>query len=192
MFGSPWPPFDLRGFMSDLRCLRLCACSDVQHILCCVFVLFVFVLCALWCKFLCIVHFWFPNRYSLKLMYTTTISTHINLHHMDNSFRDPEPFESLHLTFTKKKSLGVFNKVCNSACRSVLNRLWMKTKIQLSIIKFWEHIVNSYNTLIHKIYLATDKNNAAIFLWLSQAMTGFLMFHIVVFFMVHVSLHLLI
>jgi hypothetical protein len=68
----------------------------------------------------------------------------------------------------------------------------MKTKIQLSIIKFWEHIVNSYNTLIHKIYVATDKNTAAIFLWLSQAMTGFLMFHIVVFFMVHVSLILLI
>ena len=58
----------------------------------------------------------------------------------------------------------------------------MKTKIQLSIIKFWEHIVNSYNTLIHKIYVATDKNTAAIFLWLSQAMTGFLMYHIVVLF----------
>jgi hypothetical protein len=102
MFGSSLPPIDLRGFISYLRYLCLCACSDVQHILCCVFVLFVFVLCALCCKFLCIVHFWFPNRYSLKLMYTTTISTHINLHHMDNSFRDPEPFESLHLTFTKK------------------------------------------------------------------------------------------
>jgi hypothetical protein len=81
-----------------------------------------------------------------------------------------------------KKTLGVNYKVCNSACRSELNRWRMKTKIQLSIIKFWEHIVNSYNTLIHKIYLTTDQNNAAIFLWLSQAMTGFLMYHIVVLF----------
>ena len=56
----------------------------------------------------------------------------------------------------------------------------MKTKVQLSIIKLWEHIVNCYNTLIHKIYLTTDQINAAIFVWLSQAMTGFLMYHIVV------------
>ena len=105
MFGSSLPPIVLRGLMSYLRYLRLCACGGVQHILCCVFVLFVFVLCTLCCKFLCIVHFWIPNRYSLKLMYTTTvhISTHMNLHHMDNSFRDPEPFESLHLTFTKQR-----------------------------------------------------------------------------------------
>ena len=31
--------------------------SDVQHILCCVFVLFFFVLCTLCCQFLWIVHF---------------------------------------------------------------------------------------------------------------------------------------
>ena len=51
----------------------VCAHSGDQHILCCVFVLFVFVLRTLCCKFICIVHFWFPNRYSLKLMYTTTV-----------------------------------------------------------------------------------------------------------------------
>ena len=38
----------------------------VQHILCCVFDLFFFVLCALCCRFLWIVHFWLlPLQYSL-------------------------------------------------------------------------------------------------------------------------------
>ena len=99
MFCSSLPDIDLRGLMSYLRYLCLCAHSGVQHILCCAFVLYVFVLCTLCCKFICIVHFWFPNRYSLKLMYTTTISTHINLHHMDNNFRDLNPLHSyiLHL-----------------------------------------------------------------------------------------------
>ena len=32
--------------------------SGVQHMLCCVFVLFFFVLCTLCCQFLWIVHFW--------------------------------------------------------------------------------------------------------------------------------------
>ena len=45
------------GLMSYLRYLCLFAYSGVQHILCCVFVLFVFVLCILCCQFLWIVHF---------------------------------------------------------------------------------------------------------------------------------------
>ena len=40
MFGSSLPPIDLRGLMSYLRYLCLFAYSGVQHILCCVFVLF--------------------------------------------------------------------------------------------------------------------------------------------------------
>jgi hypothetical protein len=60
MFGSSLPDIDLWGLMSYLRYLCLCAHSGVQHILCCVFVLFVFVLCTLCCKFICIVHFYFP------------------------------------------------------------------------------------------------------------------------------------
>jgi hypothetical protein len=43
--------------MSYLRYLCLFAHGDVLHILCCVFVLFVFILCALCCQFLWIVHF---------------------------------------------------------------------------------------------------------------------------------------
>ena len=48
----------------DLRYLCLLAQSGVQHILCCVFVLFFLVLCTLCCQFLWIVHFWLPLLYS--------------------------------------------------------------------------------------------------------------------------------
>ena len=41
--------------------------SGVQQVLCCVLVLF--VLCALCCKFLWIVNFWLPLRYSLTFIY---------------------------------------------------------------------------------------------------------------------------
>ena len=40
------------GFMSYLRYMYLCAHSGVPHILCCVFALFFFVLCILYCQFL--------------------------------------------------------------------------------------------------------------------------------------------
>ena len=46
------------GFMFYLRYLCLLAYSGVQHILCCVFVLFFFVSCTFCFQFLCIVHFW--------------------------------------------------------------------------------------------------------------------------------------
>ena len=52
------------GFMSYLRYLCLFTYSGVQHILCCVFVLFVFVLCALCCQLLWIVQL-FSNVYLL-------------------------------------------------------------------------------------------------------------------------------
>ena len=55
--------------MSYLRYLCLFAHNDVQHILCSVFVLFVFVLCSLCYLFLWIVHFWLPLRYSLTFIY---------------------------------------------------------------------------------------------------------------------------
>ena len=45
----------VRGLMSYLRYLCLLACSGVQHILCCVFVFFFFVLCTLCCQFLWVV-----------------------------------------------------------------------------------------------------------------------------------------
>jgi hypothetical protein len=55
------------GLMSYLRYLCFLVYSGVQHILCCIFVLFYFVLCTPYCQFLWIVHFWLPLRYSCKL-----------------------------------------------------------------------------------------------------------------------------
>ena len=53
------------------RYLCLLAHSGVQHILCCVFALYVFVLCTLCCQFLWTVHFWLPLRYSVTfILYT--------------------------------------------------------------------------------------------------------------------------
>ena len=56
------------GLMSCLRCLCLFSYSGVQHILCCVFALFFFVLCTLCCQFLLVVLFWLPLRYSLTFI----------------------------------------------------------------------------------------------------------------------------
>jgi len=56
------------ALMSYLRYLCFLTCSGVQHILCCVFVLFFFVLCALCCQFLSIVHFWSSLRYTLTFI----------------------------------------------------------------------------------------------------------------------------
>jgi hypothetical protein len=58
--------FFVGEFMSYLRYLFAHSC--VRHILCCVFVLFVYVLCTLWCKFLWIVQFWLPLWYSLTFI----------------------------------------------------------------------------------------------------------------------------
>ena len=54
--------------MSYLLYLCLFAYSGVQHILCCVLILFFFVLCALCRRFLWIVLFWLPFRYYLTFM----------------------------------------------------------------------------------------------------------------------------
>jgi hypothetical protein len=54
--------------MSYLRYLCLFPHSGVQHILCCVFVLFVFVLLALCCQFFWIAHFLLSLRYSLMFI----------------------------------------------------------------------------------------------------------------------------
>ena len=60
--------------MSYLRHLCLFEYSGVQHISCCVFVLFFFVLCTLClcCQFLWIVHLWLPLRYTLIYLQNTT------------------------------------------------------------------------------------------------------------------------
>ena len=57
MFSRIYLQLFVGGLMFYLRYLCLFAYSGVQHILSCVFVLFVFVLCILCCQFLWIVHF---------------------------------------------------------------------------------------------------------------------------------------
>jgi len=52
-------------FTSYLRYLYLFVHMGVQHILCCVFLLFFFVLCTLCCQFLWMIHFWLLLRHSL-------------------------------------------------------------------------------------------------------------------------------
>ena len=72
MFGFLLPPVVCRRAHALFTFLCLLAYSGVQHILCCVFVLFFFVLCTICCQFLWIVHFWLPFRYShLKRLFTT-------------------------------------------------------------------------------------------------------------------------
>ena len=61
MFGSSLNPVVCRTHV-------LFTYSGVQHILCCVFVLFFFVLCTLCCEFLWIVYLWLPLWYSLTLI----------------------------------------------------------------------------------------------------------------------------
>jgi hypothetical protein len=53
------------GLMFYLHYLCLISHSGVQHILCCVFVLFSVVLCTLCYQFLWIIHLWLPFLYSL-------------------------------------------------------------------------------------------------------------------------------
>ena len=63
-----YPQLVVGGPMPYLRHLCLFVHNDVQHILCCVFVLFFLVLCTLWCQFLWVVNFWLPLRYSLTFI----------------------------------------------------------------------------------------------------------------------------
>ena len=57
------------SFLYERSCfIYVIAYCGVQHTLCCVFVLFFFVFCALCCQFLWIAHFWLPLRYSLTFI----------------------------------------------------------------------------------------------------------------------------
>ena len=63
------------------RYLCFLAYRGVQHILCCVFVFFFFIMCY---QFLCFVHFWLPLRFSLAFIHfvglylETRMTTYIN------------------------------------------------------------------------------------------------------------------
>ena len=64
-----WPPVVCRKVHVLFTLFVLFAHSGVQHILSCVFVLFVFVLCTPCCQCLWIVPFWLAHRYSLTFIY---------------------------------------------------------------------------------------------------------------------------
>jgi hypothetical protein len=72
--------------MSYLRYLCLFAHSGVQHLLGCVFVLFLFVLCTLCCQFFCIVYFGLPLWYSLTFIkiFVVKISIYTDIEISDN------------------------------------------------------------------------------------------------------------
>ena len=76
----------------------------------------------------------------------------------NNKFKDTDPYEHLHLKFIKE-ILGVHSKATNSACLAELNRHPLKVKIMIQVIKFWEHISNSNNTLVSEIYNNIPQNN---------------------------------
>jgi hypothetical protein len=71
MFGSSLPPVVCRRAHVLFMLFVFVCHSGVQHILCCVFVMFFLVLCTLCCQFLWIVHFWLPLRYSLMFISNT-------------------------------------------------------------------------------------------------------------------------
>jgi hypothetical protein len=69
MFGSSYHPVVCRRVHVLIALFVFFAYSGVQHILCSVFVLFVFVWCALCWQFFWIGHSWLPLRFSLTVIY---------------------------------------------------------------------------------------------------------------------------
>jgi hypothetical protein len=83
LYTSPWSIFELATSVvictdcigsckSNYHTITVTTClfahSDVLHVLCCVFVLFVFILCTLCCQFLWMTRFWLPLLYSLTFI----------------------------------------------------------------------------------------------------------------------------
>jgi hypothetical protein len=64
----PFPLEDCPVFGNLVFSLIYVICVFVQNTLCCVFALFVVVLCAQCCQFLCNFHFWLPLRNSLTFI----------------------------------------------------------------------------------------------------------------------------
>ena len=92
------------------------------------------------------------------------------------NFKDTDPFEHLHIKFIKE-ILGVHSKATNVACLSELNRSPLKDKIKLLSIKFWDHISNSPNTLVNKIYnnlSQTNKWTLAVKNWVRELGFGYI------------------
>lgn len=93
-----------------------------------------------------------------------------------SNLKDTEPFEHLHIKFIKE-ILGVHSKASNVTCLSELNRNPLKNKIKLLSIKFLDHISNSTNTLVNKIYINLPQSNKWILTiktWIRELGFGYL------------------
>ena len=74
------------------------------------------------------------------------------------TYRDSDPYENLHLKFVKE-ILGVHWKTTNIACLAETNRNPLHLKIQLNILKFLIHILNSPSSLVSDIYRNIKENS---------------------------------
>ena len=82
---------------------------------------------------------------------------------ISNTFRDSDPYESLHLKFIKE-ILGVHYKTSNMACIAETNRSPLHLKVQINILKFLIHILNSTDSLVYDIFMNVKHNS----IWLSH------------------------
>ena len=99
------------------------------------------------------------TRKTFRLILVSPIILYCSeLRGVDLPLKDFDSYEYLHLKIIKE-ILGIHYKSTNADCREELKRLPLKSKIQCSALKFWEHILSSDNTLINKIYYATIDTN---------------------------------
>ena len=78
-------------------------------------------------------------------------------------YRDTDPYENLHLKFIKE-ILGVHSKATNIACLAETNRTPLHLKVQINILKFLVHILNSPDSLVSNIYHNVRESS----LWVSH------------------------
>ena len=95
----------------------------VQHLLCCVFVLFLYVVCAICCQFLWIVHFWLSLPYSLLLSSIYTCITPLNISIFWNIFFSQKPGNSVQLCLWRHSTFAFVLK-CNS-----VKACWVKSYV---------------------------------------------------------------
>ena len=77
---------------------------------------------------------------------------------VDISNEDTSIVEKFHSKFMKE-ILGVNCKTTHSACRAEIGRLNMKSRISFKCIKYLNHTISAKNTLVHKIFQATNSTN---------------------------------
>ena len=127
--------------MSYLRYLCLLAHSSVQHILCCVFALFVFVSCIPCCQFFWIVYFWLPLRYSLKFI------SYIHMHSMSKflSYLWGAVYQNFHCSAFYSFCFALLFYLCALFC-ALLCRVFMFHCIMYYLL---------CNLIVHAWYLWT-------------------------------------